>query len=108
VLVLEVAEQETCVGAREARARDRERGADGIALLRHRRRPPARGLRDLGHLALREEHEVAADLRGGARSDAEERAELRDALPVRVPRKRGLRELERLGKEAHDLERIVS
>ena len=96
VLVSEAAEQDSRVRVREARTRDRERRADGIALLRHRRGPSARRLCDLAHLALREEHDVAADLRGRARRAVQRRAELRDALAVRVPGEHGLREPELL------------
>ena len=104
VLVSELAEQDSRVRVRQPRARHRECRADGIALLRHRRGASARRLRDLAHLGLREQHDVAADLRGRARGAVQCRAELRDALAVRVPREHGLREPELRGVEPDDLE----
>ena len=70
--------------------------------------PSARRLGDLAHLALREEHDVAADLRGRARGSVQCRAELRDALAVRVPGEHGLREPELLCVEPDDLGCLVS
>ena len=106
VLVGEPAEQDSRMGVREACACDRERRADRIALLRHRRRPSARRLGNSP--TSREEDDVATDLRGRARDCVQRRAELRDALAVRVPRKQGLRESELLRVETDDLERLVS
>ena len=77
------------VSRREPSARARERRADRVALLRHRRGPsrPA-AFRHLGDLGLRQQHEVERDLRGDTGGGRERGAELRDASPVRVPGQR--------------------
>ena len=107
VLVSELAEQDSGVRVGQARTRHREGRADGIALLRHRRGSSARRLSDLAHLALREEHDVATDLCGRSRRSVQCRAELCDALAVRVPREHGLPEPELLCVEPGDLECLV-
>ena len=106
VLVGEPAEQDSRMGVREACARDRERRADRIALLRHRRRPSARRLGKLAHLALRGGRCRQRPSRPRPRlRPAPRRA--RDALAVRVPRA-GAPRAELLCVATDDLERVVS
>ncbi len=93
---------------RELRVRHRERRADRIALLRHRRRPAGGRLGHFAHFGLSEQRDVSSDLLRGVCGCDQRRPDLRDAPAIRVPREHGLGQCELLGVEADDLERSIA
>ena len=67
-------------------------GGDRVALLRHGRGVAASldiGLRDLGHLGLRQQDHVGRDLAEAAADQAEKADRLRDPVARHMPRRRG-------------------
>ncbi len=89
---------------RELRARHCESRADGVSLLRHRRRAAAARLGDLCDFGLSEQRDVAADLLRRVCGRGQRGTDLGDAPTIRVPRKDRLCESEVLRVEADDLE----
>ena len=97
------------MAAGERGAGPRPHRADGVALVRHRRRPARlAAFPDLADLGLGEELQVERDLREHSRRDLQRGAELGDAHAVRVPGHRRLGEVELPGEECRDLDPTVT
>ena len=85
-MLVYAAQQQLAGGLRAARARARERRADGIALVRHRRGSSPGRLAHLGDLRLCEQRDVDGDLGGRTGRNRERGGDPRDGDAVRVPR----------------------
>ncbi len=109
VLLLQRPDEDGGMSRGEPRTGARERRADRVALLGHRRGPSrALAFRYLADLCLREQHEIEGDLRGDTGGDRKRGPELGNASPVRVPRECRSLEAELSGVEVGELDALIA